>query len=422
MLWAYFIATWDILIVKLNSSGNAIWANKYDAGGADYVNDALQTSDGNYVVSCYTTSAGNGAEDVFLAKFTPNGNVLWANSYGGAGSEKDPFMPGSMFQQTADNGFLLGAQTDSFGSGGADIYLVKTDANGNTNNCHETAFNYIAQSITTNSVEPNLSFNSGITFSNSATVVSNFNILDQLLCPIAPPPTAAFTAPITQTCVNNCLNFTDQSSDNPTAWLWTFEGATPATSSDQNPGNICYSEAGTYGVQLIVLNNVGSDTLLMDNYVNISDNIITVNNVAICQGDSLFLQGYYQHQTGIYYDTIAYNNTCDTILQTNLNVQVCNDAHCAFLLPNAFSPNNDKVNDVFLPQTNCVLNSYDLWIYNRWGEQLFHTNNLSYGWDGTYKGIKQELGVYAFYAQYTINTENGTEETKTIKGNVTLVR
>jgi gliding motility-associated-like protein len=240
--------------------------------------------------------------------------------------------------------------------------------------------------------------------------------------PCAPLPTAAFTAPITQTCLDNCLSFTDQSTDNPTAWQWTFEGATPNTSSAQNPSNICYSQAGTYNVQLIVSNNVGSDTLLLDDYVTISNNQINVNNITLCQGDSLLLQGQYQNQAGTYYDTIYYATNCYNINQTNLNLQVCNNnLTCQLVFPNAFSPNNDGVNDTFMPETNCLINSYDLWIYNRWGEELFWTNNPTDAWNGFYKGIKQELGVYVYRVQYT-TLENGTVQTKNLKGNVSLIR
>ena len=240
--------------------------------------------------------------------------------------------------------------------------------------------------------------------------------------PCAPLPTAAFTAPITQTCLDNCLSFTDQSTDNPTAWQWTFEGATPSTSSAQNPSNICYSQAGTYNVQLIVSNNVGSDTLLFDDYIVILNGQINVNNITLCQGDSLLLQGQYQNQAGTYYDTIYYATNCYNINQTNLNLQVCNNnLTCQLVFPNAFSPNNDGVNDTFMPETNCLINSYDLWIYNRWGEELFWTNNPTDAWNGFYKGIKQELGVYVYRVQYT-TLENGTVQTKNLKGNVSLIR
>lgn len=417
-----FLTTWDILAVKLNSAGNIVWANRYDAGGSDYVNDAIQTTDGNYVTSCFTTSAGNGGNDILLVKFEPDGNVIWAKTYGGTGDENDPFMPGSMVQQTADNGFLIGAQTNSFGSGGMDIYLIKTDDNGNTNNCYQTEFNYNAYNLDVMSVTSDLDFNAGTIASNANTVVANYNITNQLICTIAPPPTAAFTAPITQTCVDNCLSFTDQSTDNPTAWQWTFEGATPSTSSAQNPSNICYSQAGTYNVQLIVSNNVGSDTLLLDDYIVILNGQINVNNITLCQGDSLFLQGQYQNQAGTYYDTIYYATNCYNINQTNLNLQPCNNnLTCQMVLPNAFSPNNDGVNDVFMPKTNCLINSYDLWIYNRWGEELFWTNNPTDAWNGIYKGIKQELGVYVYKVQYT-TIENGILQTKNLKGNVSLIR
>ncbi len=89
------------------------------------------------------------------------------------------------------------------------------------------------------------------------------------------------------------------------------------------------------------------------------------------------------------------------------------------VVPNAFSPNNDDVNDIFL------LNGYniarvELEVYNRWGNKVYSSDitNLSNGWDGTYKGIAQELGVYVYYG--TVTYTDGKQES--LKGNVTLLR
>src|SRR4249920_2840442 len=65
---------------------------------------------------------------------------------------------------------------------------------------------------------------------------------------------AALAASDTQLCEKFCIDFTDQSTNNPASWQWTFEGASPSTSTQQNPTNICYDDPGVYDVTLIATN------------------------------------------------------------------------------------------------------------------------------------------------------------------------
>jgi len=88
------------------------------------------------------------------------------------------------------------------------------------------------------------------------------------------------------------------------------------------------------------------------------------------------------------------------------------------LLPNAFSPNEDSVNDSFKPLNN-NLSDMELTVYNRWGQQVFASSNPDTGWDGTYKSVEQELGVYLYYIEYSFE---GDTQVLTQKGNVTLIR
>ena len=88
------------------------------------------------------------------------------------------------------------------------------------------------------------------------------------------------------------------------------------------------------------------------------------------------------------------------------------------LIPTAFSPNNDGINDIFRP-LNKNLAKLDLQVYDRWGQKIFETDVLGDGWDGTYKGIKQDLGVYVWQAQYQLK---GFDKTFSESGNVTLVK
>jgi gliding motility-associated-like protein len=88
------------------------------------------------------------------------------------------------------------------------------------------------------------------------------------------------------------------------------------------------------------------------------------------------------------------------------------------LIPTAFSPNMDGHNDYFRP-LNKNLVSIDFQVYDRWGVKVFETDIIGDGWDGTYRGLKQDLGVYVWQAEYKLKDIN---KTFTANGNVTLVR
>lgn len=84
-----------------------------------------------------------------------------------------------------------------------------------------------------------------------------------------------------------------------------------------------------------------------------------------------------------------------------------NDCNCYIFFPNAFTPNDDGINDVFRPIVNCDnLVSYQLTIFNQWGEKIFKTLDPSYAWDGTYKNKPLDKGVYFYYVDYVDNINN----------------
>ncbi|MBI2269374.1 MAG: PKD domain-containing protein [Bacteroidetes bacterium] len=85
------------------------------------------------------------------------------------------------------------------------------------------------------------------------------------------PPVANFTSNKTSVCAGGSVSFTDQSTNTPTSWAWTFSGGTPGTSTLQNP-SITYNAAGTYTVSLMATNSNGSDTKTVTNYITVNIN------------------------------------------------------------------------------------------------------------------------------------------------------
>ncbi len=104
----------------------------------------------------------------------------------------------------------------------------------------------------------------------------------------------------------------------------------------------------------------------------------------------------------------------------------CSDSACvtisiqceSFFIPNAFSPNNNGLNEVFKPEVIGV-HDYKFLIFDRWGEQLFETNDTQHGWNGYYKGQVCLQDVYVYKIVFLDNTNN--EEHQYI-GRVTLLR
>jgi hypothetical protein len=116
----------DIFLIKTDANGNIIWAKTYGGTDWDVARSVQQTSDGGYIVAGWTRSFGTGYYDIFLIKTDANGNIIWAKAYGGTNNDT-----AYSVQQTSDGGYIVAGRTGSFGAGGLDIFLIKTDANGN---------------------------------------------------------------------------------------------------------------------------------------------------------------------------------------------------------------------------------------------------------------------------------------------------
>jgi len=115
-----------IWLVKTDANGNMLWNKTYGGDGDDRAYFMIKTSDGGYALAGYTTSFGAGSADGYLIKTDPEGNMVWNRTYGG-GNWDDLWC----VVQTSDGGFALAGETSSYGTGGMDFWLVKTDAAGN---------------------------------------------------------------------------------------------------------------------------------------------------------------------------------------------------------------------------------------------------------------------------------------------------
>jgi len=121
---------YDVYLVKTDANGGVLWTRTYGGAaneGTGYERSVQQTSDGGYIIAGYTQSFGAGSADFYLVKTDASGDTLWTRTYGGSSSDY-----GESVQQTTEGGYIIAGVTASFGAGSYDVYLVKTDANGDT--------------------------------------------------------------------------------------------------------------------------------------------------------------------------------------------------------------------------------------------------------------------------------------------------
>jgi hypothetical protein len=117
--------TADMLVARFDDQGELLWSRAFGGPGRDYGQGVCATQDGGSVVAGFTTSAGSGAEDALLVRYTGTGEVVWVRTFGG---EKPDIALGVC--ATRDGGFALCGCTMSSGQGGSDLWVVRVDAVG----------------------------------------------------------------------------------------------------------------------------------------------------------------------------------------------------------------------------------------------------------------------------------------------------
>jgi len=256
-------------------------------------------------------------------------------------------------------------------------------------------------------------------------------------------PLADFTVP--ETCLKQASIFTDLSQishDTLIAWFWDF--ADQNTSIEQNPIHY-YSGIGNYDVRLRVEthNNCFHDTIITSaawvkslpaasfGYERVNYDFEKVEfqyndkSTDAITWDWDFGDG--QIST-IANPKIEYSDTSHYLVRLIVsNALNCLDTSIQtvwalpeFLIyvPNAFTPNEDKLNEGFAPRASAYYLNYTMRIYDRWGELVFEADQLSDAWDGNYKGVECPSDVYIYYIHIVDLFGNGHN----LKGNITLMR
>jgi gliding motility-associated-like protein len=222
------------------------------------------------------------------------------------------------------------------------------------------------------------------------------------------------------------VNFSDLTQPPSSGWSWNFgdPNSQSNTANVSDPTHL-YSGAGLYDVSLTITTAEGciTDTVLTDfievfplpnanfdldpEVVNLLDATINFTDLStsnVTQWDWNFGDGHIstiQNPIHLYSDTGTY--TINLMVTTvhgctdEVSRQLIVEPDFMFYVPNAFTPNDNGRNDGFRGYGEGVdWSTYQMSIFDRWGELIYYTENIDEPWDGTYKGAPVELAVYVW--------------------------
>ena len=132
-IWAGFTASfngsptndYNAWIGKIDGIGNLIWEQEYGGNKYDWLACIQEVSGGGYIAAGYTESFGSGGADAWVLKINADGSVAWEKAYGGAGSDE-----ATHITELSGGGYMVAGRTSSFGYGLSDMWVLKLDGSG----------------------------------------------------------------------------------------------------------------------------------------------------------------------------------------------------------------------------------------------------------------------------------------------------
>jgi hypothetical protein len=124
---SYSSTYWKGWLVKLDGGGDTSWTKLIGQSRHYFIQEGWELNNGNYVFAGYTKASGAGQEDIWLVKTDATGDTIWTNTFGGSEGDVTQSM-----DVTNDGGFIIAAYTKSFSSGDKDCWLIRTDYKGDT--------------------------------------------------------------------------------------------------------------------------------------------------------------------------------------------------------------------------------------------------------------------------------------------------
>lgn len=250
---------------------------------------------------------------------------------------------------------------------------------------------------------------------------------------VLPDVVADFSLSAQQICQGTPVVFTDLTTGFPSAWRWDFDNGD--TSILKNP-IYTYDSVGLFTIMLEVTNTCNIDVATRTFEVFEIPVFDLGADTSICFDKSVTLIAF----PGATSTTWSTGQTGDSIIVTGAPIEVrasVNNNGCTYddaiyieelqegciivPVPSAFTPNNDGYNDLWRLVNPQRLLSIEVWIYNRWGQEVFYDNSLKFAWDGRLKGEEAEMGVYSYVLKGYGESSRGREPVF-YRGNLTLIR
>jgi len=117
----------DVYLIRIDVDGDTLWTKTYGGTGGDYAKSVEVCPDGGFIIAGSTNSFGAGGSDVYIIRTNSLGDTLWTKTCGGANDDA-----GFSVQRCLSGGFIIAGYTYSFGAGHWDVYLIRTDSLGDT--------------------------------------------------------------------------------------------------------------------------------------------------------------------------------------------------------------------------------------------------------------------------------------------------
>lgn len=435
---------YDTWVVKLDGNGNMLWQKTLGGTDMDWGEAVVQQFDGSLVVASGTRSVDGditrplGGTDIWLAALDDtNGDLIWEKSIGG--NDIDANLSDSYqidLITTADSGLAVAGMTGSAGIPGFvatwDGYIVKLKKQpcDTTVTVHDTAFcarppfsiGLLPATTAMHYTWNTLAATAGIHVSDTGTYwrvairgcnlyTDSFHIRHVSTVRSFRKDTLMCRGSIVELAAGN--DFSD--------YLWNT-GATTASLQTGHAGvfwrrasDDCRIVTDTFVVKQaepLPALDLGHDReLCTDRDIRIGTAIPEVSYHWSTGETSCCIRPF---QSGNY--TLTISNRCESATDS-VYIRMVNCGECLFA-PDAFTPNNDGRNDVFGMIARCIIQTFRMNVYNRWGQQVFVAYHPEDRWDGTVNSKDCEQGTY-FY-RYTYQAPDGRAVYG--KGDVTLIR
>ncbi len=457
----------DALIVKFDENGNRIWATYYGHANNDWANDCVLDSNNDLIVSGATAygipgvistpgsfqgNYGGGSRDAFLLKLNSNGVRQWCTFYGGTGIEPSNYCA----VDVNDDIYLCGNTCSSssittpcsyqsnYGGGAYDIFLTKFSKKG-----IRQWSTYYGSTSSEDLAHCRTDLNGNVYIIGKTTGSGGgyFGSANGFQSTYGGGAYDGFIAKF-----NGCK---DPENLTPANNMVVCAGNTATLQTNNNCGLKWYDQNGNYlnsGSQLIVTPITEQTYFIIDSTCGISNSIaltVTVDTypdlkmssstTLVCQETEVkfMASGAMSYswsspsslscydctdpttmpiETGDYC-VFAKNLACETTSCITLEVNIVGANN--FSAPNAFTPNGDGENDLFcLKGWKHCNETFNVLIFNRWGEKVFESEDPDFCWDGTLRGkpLGSEVYIYQIVATY-----KGAKAINK-KGNITLIR